>query len=146
MLSISIRTSGSAFSLILSPAEVCLINKCSNPTSGNGGRLRNISPVIRWKPRLRDCKSNSTCFHILINQSTISAKYDSICRCKNAERYFEVPCHLWPHRLCLKWRKCTPVYLAKGSLRRFENQVRLVLYGLLQVLCLMPHNVLRLLQ
>lgn len=47
MLSISIRTSGSAFSLILSPAEVCLINKCSNPTSGNGGRLRNISPVIR---------------------------------------------------------------------------------------------------
>lgn len=43
----SCRTSGSAFSLIVSPAEVCLIKITSRPLSGSAGSCEMISRVIK---------------------------------------------------------------------------------------------------
>ena len=54
----SVRTSGSAFSLRVRPAEVCLMKRCSNPAAGSGGRFASISSVIGWKPLLRGRRVN----------------------------------------------------------------------------------------
>lgn len=51
MVSMSTRTSGSAFSLILSPQLVCLQNMWMMPVLGSFGNCCKISPVTKWKPR-----------------------------------------------------------------------------------------------
>ncbi len=43
----SLATSGSAFSLIVIAAEVCLIKRLSSPDSGKSLRFFSIWPVIR---------------------------------------------------------------------------------------------------
>ena len=59
------RTSGEAFSLSVSPADVWRMNRCSRPTrsSPSSGSAPTTSSVTRWKPRGRGRSSSSRWIH-----------------------------------------------------------------------------------
>ena len=51
IVSISMRTSESQFSLMLSPQLVCFVKMFTMPVFGNFGNWLRISLVTKWKPR-----------------------------------------------------------------------------------------------
>jgi len=66
MRAMSPRTSGSAFSLIVSAHEVCCTNRFSNPVSGSCcGMPLIISEVIKWHPLRFGDSFNTVCFIIV---------------------------------------------------------------------------------
>ena len=61
MVSMSTLTSGSQFSLMLSPQLVCFVKILMIPVLGSFGNWRNISLVTRWKPLDLGVSVISTC-------------------------------------------------------------------------------------
>lgn len=61
----SYRTVGSAFSLILNAADVCLMKRCKMPVSGRFGIFSRTCGVIKWYPLGKGGIENSICAIIL---------------------------------------------------------------------------------
>ena len=66
IVSISTRTSGSAFSLMLSPQLVCLVNMFTMPVFGSFGNWLIISLVTKWNPLCFGFRIISICCIIFI--------------------------------------------------------------------------------
>ena len=67
MVSISTRTSGSAFSLMLSPQLVCFVKMFTIPVFGSFGNWLKTSLVTKWKPLRLGFKIISICCTISLN-------------------------------------------------------------------------------
>ena len=67
IVSISTRTSGSQFSLMLSPQLVCFVKMFTMPVFGSFGNWLTISLVTKWKPRRFGFRVISICCIISLN-------------------------------------------------------------------------------